>query len=126
MSDHAVPCRVPPRIAAFVVVVTASWAATVVPCGALGDGGAAAGSGAAAAVYSPPVVAPVIDPFRAPTGPYGPGNRGLEYATRAGAPVTAIGAGRVAFAGQVAGRLVVSVEHPDGLRSSVLGLGPSR
>ena len=28
--------------------------------------------------------APVSDPFRAPATPYGPGNRGLEYATAAG------------------------------------------
>ena len=30
-------------------------------------------------VLTPPVDAPVLDPFRAPAGPYGPGNRGIEY-----------------------------------------------
>lgn len=72
--------------------------------------------------YSPPVDAPVVDPFRLPLGHYGPGNRGLEYRTAPGTPVRAIGGGRVAFAGAVAGRLVVSIDHPDGLRSSVVGL----
>ncbi len=72
--------------------------------------------------YERPVDAPVIDPFRQPLGPYGPGNRGLEYRTARADPVRAIGDGTVVFAGQVAGRLVVSIDHPDGLRSSVVGL----
>lgn len=81
---------------------------------------------AAAAVargqYRPPVDAPVTDPFRPPATPYGPGNRGLEYDTRPGEPVRAAGDGRVSFAGTVAGRGVVSVVHPDGLRSTYTGL----
>lgn len=77
---------------------------------------------APAGTYSPPVDAPVIDPFRPPATPYGPGNRGLEYATVPGSPARAIGSGRVSFAGPVAGRGVVTVEHPDGLRSSLTGL----
>jgi murein DD-endopeptidase MepM/ murein hydrolase activator NlpD len=71
--------------------------------------------------YRPPVDALVTDPFRPPTTRFGPGNRGLEYAT-SGETVGAIGAGVVVFAGQVAGRLVVSIVHPDGLRSSLTGL----
>ncbi|MFZ4516806.1 MAG: murein hydrolase activator EnvC family protein [Microthrixaceae bacterium] len=63
-----------------------------------------------------------MDPFREPAGPYGPGNRGLEYATFPGDEVTAIGPGMVAFAGRVAGRSVVAVVHPDGLRSTYTGL----
>jgi murein DD-endopeptidase MepM/ murein hydrolase activator NlpD len=69
-------------------------------------------------VYRPPVDAPVSDPFRQPIGPYGPGNRGLDYATVPGSPVIAIGAGVVVFAGTIANRLYVTVLHPDGLRSS--------
>lgn len=72
--------------------------------------------------FSPPVDAPVADPFRPPSGPYGPGNRGIEYATAPGTPVRAIGSGTVAFAGPVAGRGVVSVDHPSGLRSTYTGL----
>ena len=73
---------------------------------------------AAAETYRPPVDAPVVDGFRLPAGQYGPGNRGLEYATSPGAPVRAIGAGLVVWAGTVAGNLAVTVLHPDGLRSS--------
>lgn len=70
------------------------------------------------AAYQPPVDSPISDPFRPPAGPYGPGNRGIEYATSPGTPVRAIGAGAVIFAGQVGGQLFVTVQHPDGLRSS--------
>lgn len=73
--------------------------------------------------FVPPVDAPIADPFRAPSGPFGPGNRGIEYATAPGTPVRAIGDGVVAFAGQVAGRGVVSIDHPSGLRSTYTGLG---
>jgi murein DD-endopeptidase MepM/ murein hydrolase activator NlpD len=69
--------------------------------------------------YRPPTGAPVADPFRAPDGPYGAGNRGLEYAVPDGSPARAIGPGVVTFAGTVAGARWVTVLHPDGLRSSV-------
>jgi murein DD-endopeptidase MepM/ murein hydrolase activator NlpD len=78
--------------------------------------------GQVAVTYRPPVDAPVIDPFRAPTSPYGPGNRGIDYATVPGTPVRAIGPGTVQFAGSVAGIRYVTVLHPDGLRSSYGGL----
>ncbi len=77
---------------------------------------------AAATAYRPPVDAPVVDGFALPDGPYGAGNRGLEYATVPGSPVRAIGAGLVVFAGPVAGTRAVTVLHPDGLRSSLTHL----
>jgi len=72
--------------------------------------------------YRPPLDAPVVDAFRPPASPYGPGNRGWEYAATVGSPVRAAGAGTVAFAGVVAGRGVVTIVHPDGLRTSYTGL----
>ncbi len=72
----------------------------------------------AAVLYRPPVDAPVVDAFRLPDGPYGAGNRGLEYTTVPGTPVRAIGDGLVVFAGVVAGNRAVTLLHPDGLRSS--------
>lgn len=68
--------------------------------------------------YRPPVDAPVDDPFRAPTSPYGPGNRGIDYATVPGTPVRTVAPGIVVFAGVVAGVRYVTVLHADGLRSS--------
>jgi hypothetical protein len=68
--------------------------------------------------YQPPVDAPVVDPFRPPATPYGPGNRGLDYGTAAGTEVRAAAGGVVTFAGLVAGSRHVTVLHPDGLRTT--------
>jgi hypothetical protein len=68
--------------------------------------------------YLPPVDAPVVDPFRAPPGPYAAGNRGLEYGTAPGTEVYASASGVVTFAGLVAGSRHVTVLHPDGLRTT--------
>jgi hypothetical protein len=69
-------------------------------------------------VYTPPVDGAVLDGFREPAGPYGPGNRGLEYATEPDGPVRAAADGEVVFAGSVGGSLHLTVLHPDGLRTS--------
>ena len=115
------------RATAIAVLAAIAWSAgpfAAAPSGAAADSGSRSQPGpqAGPARYRPPVEGPVVDPFRPPAGPYGPGNRGLEYATEAGTPASAIGAGVVVFAGPVAGRGVVSVVHPDGLRSSLTGL----
>ena len=65
-----------------------------------------------------PVDAPIVDGFRMPSNPYGPGNRGLEYGTTAGAPVVAVAAGTVTFAGSVGRSRFVVVQHPNGLKST--------
>jgi murein DD-endopeptidase MepM/ murein hydrolase activator NlpD len=69
-----------------------------------------------------PVERPVVDLFRPPSTPWGPGNRGWEFASVPGDPVVAVGSGVVVFAGDVAGRGVVTLAHPQGLLSSVTGL----
>ena len=76
----------------------------------------------ATGTYQVPVDGEVVDPFRAPAHPYGPGNRGIEYRTDPGSAVSAAQAGAVAFAGRVAGRSVVAIEHADGRRSTYTGL----
>jgi len=70
-------------------------------------------------VHDPPVDAPVIDPFRAPAGPYAPGNRGLEYDTIPGQIVRSSSDGVVTFSGQVGGNLFVTVRHSASLRTTV-------
>jgi hypothetical protein len=68
--------------------------------------------------YRPPVTAPIVDPFRPPSTPYGRGNRGLEYGTEPGDPVRAAAPGLVTFAGAVGGRLFVTVLHDDRVRTT--------
>lgn len=57
----------------------------------------------------------VTRPFAPPARPWLAGHRGVDLGTRANAAVIAAGAGRVRFAGAVAGRPTVSVTHPDGI-----------
>ena len=81
-------------------------------------GPASAGATVAAPRWTAPVDGVVTRPFEAPPHPYGQGHRGVDLAGTPGSPVLAAGEGVVAFAGMVAGRPVVSIDHPDGLRTT--------
>ncbi|MGW4562592.1 murein hydrolase activator EnvC family protein [Streptomyces sp. NPDC004561] len=52
----------------------------------------------------------VLRGWEPPATVYGPGHRGVDLAAAPGSPVRAVAAGRVSFAGRVAGRGVVAVE----------------
>jgi murein DD-endopeptidase MepM/ murein hydrolase activator NlpD len=56
--------------------------------------------------------------FDPPPQPWLPGHRGADLAAPAGTAVRAAGAGSIVFAGRIAGRGVVSVAHPGGLRTT--------
>lgn len=56
--------------------------------------------------------------FDAPFPNWKRGHRGVDLAAGPGQPVYAAGTGTVVFAGVLAGRPVVSVAHPGGLRTS--------
>jgi murein DD-endopeptidase MepM/ murein hydrolase activator NlpD len=60
----------------------------------------------------------VVRRFDPPPRPWLPGHRGADLAAAPGVAVRAAGAGTIVFAGQVAGRGVVSVAHPGGLRTT--------
>jgi murein DD-endopeptidase MepM/ murein hydrolase activator NlpD len=75
-----------------------------------------------AAVFRPPVAGGVVDPYRPPECRWCPGNRGIDYQTAPGDPVRSAADGVVAFAGQVAGRLVIVVNHAGGLRTTYDGV----
>lgn len=85
-----------------------------------------AGVAAPAARYAWPLFPPpaVVTAFGAPANPYGAGHRGVDLAGVAGEPVLAARAGTVVFAGVVAGRGVVAVDHDDGLRTTYEPLAP--
>ncbi|OZC70478.1 peptidase [Rhodococcus sp. 06-462-5] len=60
----------------------------------------------------------VVTPFDRPEQNWLPGHRGVDLAAREGQSVLAVADGTVVFAGSVAGKPVVSVDHPGGLRST--------
>lgn len=61
----------------------------------------------------------VVHPFRPPAGPYGPGHRGVDLAAGPGGPVRSPAPAVVSFAGLVAGRGVVVLDHGGGIRSTL-------
>lgn len=60
----------------------------------------------------------VVRPYQPPLSTYGPGHRGVDLATGSGALVLTAADGVVIYAGDLAGRGVVSVQHADGLRTT--------
>jgi len=67
------------------------------------------------ATTDPPAVVAGFDP---PAAPWLPGHRGVDLAADPGTRVHAARDGVVVFAGPLAGRGVVSVRHPGGLRTT--------
>jgi murein DD-endopeptidase MepM/ murein hydrolase activator NlpD len=99
------------RIATVQVPVDASHASPP-------SGLAAPAAGPAYGTYVWPVNGPVLRSFEPPAGPYAPGHRGIDIGAPLGTPIVAAGDGVVAFAGWVAGSLFVSIDHPDGVRTT--------
>lgn len=60
----------------------------------------------------------VVTPFQPPAQRWGRGHRGVDLAAAAGTSIRAAGAGVVVFAGQLAGRNVISVRHSESLRTT--------
>jgi murein DD-endopeptidase MepM/ murein hydrolase activator NlpD len=56
--------------------------------------------------------------FEAPRKQWSRGHRGVDLAAAVGQPVLSAGEGVVAFTGVIAGRGVITVRHPDGLRTT--------
>src|SRR5690349_7840170 len=92
----------------------------------------------AALVWAPPVSAEgtrldwplhprpdVVRMFDAPSPNWNRGHRGVDLAGTPGQPVYAAAAGTVVFAGELAGRPLVSLAHPGGLRTSYEPVDPA-
>jgi murein DD-endopeptidase MepM/ murein hydrolase activator NlpD len=111
------------RSAATAIVVAAVGLATVPAAPAIEAGTSPArvapSPGPAFGTYAWPVQGPVLRGFDPPDTAYGAGHRGIDIGASFGTPVGAPADGRVAFAGPVAGGLFVSIDHPDGVRTTL-------
>jgi murein DD-endopeptidase MepM/ murein hydrolase activator NlpD len=84
------------------------------------------GAGPAYGTYAWPVEGPVIRGFDPPETPYGSGHRGIDIAAPLGTTVRAAHDGVVAFAGRIGGAWYVSIDHPDGVRTTYSWMGEVR
>lgn len=76
------------------------------------------GAGQEAVRYDWPAPGEVTAPFDPPDQPWLAGHRGVDLAASPGEVVRAAADGVVAFAGSVAGKPVVSIDHADGVRTT--------
>ncbi|TMR07943.1 M23 family metallopeptidase, partial [Nonomuraea zeae] len=67
----------------------------------------------------------VLRRFAPPPEPWLAGHRGIDLAAPVATRVLAAGQGTVRFAGPVGGKGVVTIDHPDGLRTTYLPVAPS-
>ena len=77
--------------------------------------------------YQWPTGAPatVVEAFDPPAVVWGRGHRGVDLAAAEGTQIRSAAAGTVVFAGMVAGRPVVSVDHGDGIRTTYEPVEPN-
>lgn len=105
--------RVPAGMAAVVLVVVPVVIPVVIPL-----------AGASPGASRPPMSSPlpgalsVVTPFDPPAQRWLPGHRGIDLGGEPRSPVLAPADGTVLFAGSVAGRPVLSIDHGDGLRTT--------
>jgi hypothetical protein len=112
------------RILTLILTLALALAVTFAPAPAAGASAPAAGAGGASPVWRAPVDGPiqVVRPFEAPPEPWAAGHRGVDLASSAGAPIRAAADGEVSFAGLVAGRGVVSLDHAPSVPTATSGL----
>jgi murein DD-endopeptidase MepM/ murein hydrolase activator NlpD len=67
----------------------------------------------------------VVSGWDPPASEYGPGHRGIDVRAIVGDVAVAVDAGVVTFAGPVAGRPVVTIDHGGGLLSTLDAVAPS-
>jgi murein DD-endopeptidase MepM/ murein hydrolase activator NlpD len=68
--------------------------------------------------YSWPLRGRILRGYEPPPSRYESGHRGIDIAAPFGTTITAPKEGVVAFAGWVAGALFISIDHPDGIRTT--------
>lgn len=115
--------RIGSALGAFALAgaLTLTLVAPMAPDGATQAGTApsvGSGLGQAQARYAMPLEGEVVASFDDPDAPWSAGHRGVDIAATAGATVHAAADGVVAFVGVVVDRPLISIDHPDGIRTT--------
>ena len=128
ITTHPAPPRAPMPLIGLLLAVSALLAALL----GLNQGTASgsplpAPAPATAERFAWPLAPPhpVLRPFQPPSTPYGPGHRGVDLGGYLNEPVLAANRGLVLYAGPLADRTLVSIEHPGGLRTTYEPVRPS-
>ncbi|MBM7229904.1 murein hydrolase activator EnvC family protein [Dietzia cinnamea] len=108
LASAAPPASVPP----------ASGPSASVPSASVTSAGAVSVGPRPAMVGPVPGPLSVVTPFDPPARRWLPGHRGVDLAAEPYSPVLSPADGTVSFAGAVAGRPVVSIDHGGGLRTT--------
>lgn len=108
------PWSWPPMISLSLLLALAAGGPAPQPPAVVTNSSTAAQDGA----WSPPAAGDLLRPFDPPARPWAAGHRGTDWAAPEGQAV-APAAGTVHFAGDVAGRPVITLAHAHGLYSSL-------
>jgi murein DD-endopeptidase MepM/ murein hydrolase activator NlpD len=106
---------------ATVAAVAAAFLAGSLGAAAAGSETGGGGANGGVDAWSWPVAPPfgIVRDYLAPAHAYGPGHRGIDIALRGETSVRAPDDGVVAFAGRVVDRNVVTIDHGDGIVSTL-------
>jgi murein DD-endopeptidase MepM/ murein hydrolase activator NlpD len=86
-------------------------------CPAIGSPTTGSAANTAVAYVAPTISLRVLRGFSAPLNRYGAGHLGVDLSVPSDGSIRAAGAGIVSFSGPVAGRGVVVIAHPDGIKT---------
>lgn len=106
------------------VVVTVVIVVTATPLGAAalaGETSTGAEQGDNADAWSWPATPPfgIVRDYAAPAHPYGPGHRGIDIVVRGDTSIHSPDDGVIAYAGRVVDRGVVTIDHGEGIVSTL-------
>ena len=117
-TSFSAPTEVSPRPDRVGAVRASGALATRAPASVSVDAAPSGYNGPDYGSYAWPVRGAVLHYFEPPATPYASGHRGIDIGASFGSSVVASNDGTVAFSGWIGGSLFISIDHPDGIRTT--------